>query len=422
MIRAALRRFPFLVNSGYATVTAGSASLLLVLLTVAARFLTAADYGRFRYALALTTIVETIMDVGLGHVTVRAVARDKAAAGRLLGDVLGLKLVWVAVGLAILAVAAPLLRADPQVVRLCYVMGLSSALRSYLLTARGLLQGLDRFDLEAAAVVSDRALLLCAGTAVLWAGYGVLGLAVAFVASRVVMLMAVLLLLRRVIGPVVPRVDLAAWGVLQAAALPLGFFMISLNTYNYIDTVILGVMRSDAETGFYGASYSVYEGLTYAPSILAAVLTPRLSNLFVRDRVAHRSLLMRGLLASTVLGVGLGAITLWAARPILITLFGAAYEPAVAPLRILAGGAVFVFATWILHAGAISTNLDRRLLLTTAVGLAANVILNLVFIPRWGISGAAWATVVAEALTMALLFVQIHRRVGERTGNLEASQ
>jgi O-antigen/teichoic acid export membrane protein len=189
--------------------------------------------------------------------------------------------------------------------------------------------------------------------------------------------------------------------------------MISLNTYNYIDTVILGVIRSDAETGWYGASYSVYEGLTYAPSILAAVLTPRLSYLFVHDRAAHRRLLMRALLASAVLGVGLGAMTLRAAGPILVTLFGAAYEPAVAPLRILAGGALFVFATWILHAGAISTNLDRRLLLTTAVGLAANVILNLVWIPRWGISGAAWATVVAEALTMALLFVQIHRRVGE---------
>jgi Na+-driven multidrug efflux pump len=36
-----------------------------------------------------------------------------------------------------------------------------------------------------------------------------------------------------------------------------------------------------------------------------------------------------------------------------------------------------------------------------------------VFIPRWGISGAASATVAAEALTVALLFVQVHRRLGE---------
>jgi O-antigen/teichoic acid export membrane protein len=404
------RRFPFLVDSGYATITAGSAGLLLVLLTVAGRFLSSGDYGRFSYALALTTIIETIMDIGLGPVTVRAVARDRATADRLFRHVLGLKLVWVAIGLALLGVVAPILRSDPQVIRLCYLMGLSSAVRSYLLTARGLLQGLARFDLEAVVVVADRLLLLTTGGAVLWAGYGLFGLAMAFVASRVAMLFAVMLLLGRIVGPVVPQFDRTAWRALQTAALPLGFFMIALNMYTYIDTVILGVIGTDRETGWYAASYRVYEGLTYAPSILAAVLSPRLSYLFVHDRPMHRHLLMRALLGSMFLGVVLGGIAVWAARLILVSLFGAAYAPAVRPLQILAAGALFVFATWILHAAAISMNLDRRLLLTTAVGLSANVILNLIFIPRWGISGAAGATVIAEAITVALLWIQVHRR------------
>jgi O-antigen/teichoic acid export membrane protein len=195
------------------------------------------------------------------------------------------------------------------------------------------------------------------------------------------------------------------------AALPLGFFMIAMNLYSYIDTVILGVIGTDAETGWYAASYRVYEGLTYAPSILAAVLTPRLSYLFVHDRPAHRDLLTRALIGSVLLGIVLGGIGIWAARPILVTLFTAAYAPAVRPLQILAGGALFVFGTWILHAAAISMTLDRRLLVTTAVGLSANVILNLIFIPRWSISGAAAATVIAEAITVVLLVIQVQRRV-----------
>jgi O-antigen/teichoic acid export membrane protein len=405
------RRFPFLVNSGYATVTAASAALLLVLLTIAGRLLGTADYGRFNYALALTTIIETIMDSGLGQLTVRRVARDRSTAAALFRHVLGLKLVWVALGLALLAVIAPILRSDPQIIRLCYAMGISSAIRSYLLTARGLLQGLDRFDLEAAIVVADRALLLAAGVAVLVAGYGLFGLALAFVLSRAVMLLVVAILLHGVVGSVAPRFDREAWRELQAAALPLGFFMIALNMYSYIDTVILGILRTDAEIGWYAASYRVYEGLTYIPSILAAVLAPRLSYLFVHDRRTHRQLLTRTLLASVLLGVIVGGVALVAARPLLITLFGVAYTPAVAPLRILSGGAVFVFGTWILHAAAISTNLDRRLLLTTTVGLGANVVLNLVLIPGWGISGAAAATVVAEALTVLLLLVQVAHRL-----------
>jgi Na+-driven multidrug efflux pump len=72
-----------------------------------------------------------------------------------------------------------------------------------------------------------------------------------------------------------------------------------------------------------------------------------------------------------------------------------------------------VFATWILHAAAISSNLDRRLLTTTVVGLGANIALNLLLVPPRGIQGAAWATVLAEALTVVLLFVQVWRRVNQ---------
>jgi O-antigen/teichoic acid export membrane protein len=407
------RRFPFLVNSAYATLTNGSNALLLVLLVVAGRWLSVDDYGRFQFALALTQIIENLMDIGLGPVTLRAVARDRDGADRLFRNVLGLKLMWVALGLAVLAGAAPLLRTDPAVIRVCYLMGASSALRSYLLTTRGLLQGLDRFDLEASLVVSDRVLLLVAGAAVLAGGYGLLGLALAFVLTRAGLLAVVLALVRRFLGPIAPRIDVKAWRELQSAALPLGLWLITLTTYNYIDAVILGVMRSDAEVGWYGAAYRLYDGLTYAPAIFSAVITPRLSSLFLTDRFAHRTLFRRTLLGSLAMGIVFGGIVWGAASWLLPFIFGRAYVPGVAPLEILSAGSVFIFATWILHAAAISIDLDHRLLITTLVGLVANVGLNIVLIPRYGISGAAWATVVAEALTASVLFLQVTRRLGE---------
>ena len=68
----------------------------------------------------------------------------------------------------------------------------------------------------------------------------------------------------------------------------------------------------------------------------------------------------------------------------MLLFYGAAYEAAVPPLQVLAGGSIFVFCTWILHAAAIAINLDRRLVATTAIGLVTNVALNIVFIPRCG--------------------------------------
>ena len=411
MLQRLTTRFPHLLNTAYATATAGSAGLLLVLLLVAGRFLGVDDYGRFMYALAVTTIIETVMDIGLAHVTVRAVARDPASAPALFRNVLGLKVAWVCVGLVLVLVSAPLLRSDPVVIRLCYLMGLSSAARSYFLTARGLLQGTNRFDLEAAIVVADRVLLLVLGTATLVMGYDVVALGLSFVIARLLMFVAVTLLLRRLLGSATPTFDREVWRDLQAAALPLGFFMISLNLYSYVDTVILGVMRSNAETGLYGAAYRIYEGLTYPPSIVASLVTPRLSYLFVHDRARVNRLLLRAVSGAAVLGVVIGGVGIVIAAPLVTLLFGPSFAGAARPLQILAGGALFVFCTWILHAAAIATNLDRRLFMTTVIGLGSNVALNLLFIPRWGISGAASATVIAEAVTVTMLIVQLRKHL-----------
>ncbi len=404
-------RLSFLKSSGYASITAGSAVMLVALTMIAGRWLPASEYGKFSFAIALATIVETLMDIGLGPVTVRTVARNGEGAGAFFRHVLGLKIAWGALGLVALLIAAPIMRHDPTVIRACYLMGISSAIRSYVLSARGLLQGLNRFDLEAITVIADRGLLLLLGTLVLIAGYGLLGLSIAFVVARVLMFVVVTLIVNRVTGSAVPTYDRAVWIELQSAALPLGFFLITLTLYTYIDTVILGIMRTDAETGWYAASYRVYEGLMYAPSAFATVLTPRFSQMYVNDRAALRSLFRRSLIGSALMALIIGGGGLILARPMMLLFYGQAYEAAVPPLKVLAGGSIFVFCTWILHSAAIAMNLDRRLVGTTAIGLVANIGLNIAFIPSRGITGAAWATVIAEAVTVTLLYLQVHRRL-----------
>jgi len=82
-------RLSFLKSSGYASITAGSAVMLVALTMIAGRWLPASEYGKFSFAIALATIVETLMDIGLGPVTVRTVARNGEGAGAFFRHVLG---------------------------------------------------------------------------------------------------------------------------------------------------------------------------------------------------------------------------------------------------------------------------------------------------------------------------------------------
>jgi O-antigen/teichoic acid export membrane protein len=117
------------------------------------------------------------MDFGLHQVTVRAIARDP-------GSLRHTAIVAWPPALVLLMVATNTLRKEPDVRMACYLTGGASIFRSYMLTIRGVLQGLERFGWESIVVIADRVLLLTLGTYALWSGAGLRGLTIAFVAAR----------------------------------------------------------------------------------------------------------------------------------------------------------------------------------------------------------------------------------------------
>ena len=51
------------------------------------------------------------------------------------------------------------------------------------------------------------------------------------------------------------------------AGIPIGVYYVTLNIYNYVDTLMISMMRDSTEVGWYSASYKVYEGLMIIPVI-----------------------------------------------------------------------------------------------------------------------------------------------------------
>jgi O-antigen/teichoic acid export membrane protein len=392
-----------LKNTVFAGISTTSNVLMLLLQIAAARSLGDEVFGKFYYALSFGTIFETLMDFGLHQVAIRAIARDRSSALRIFRNSLGLKLVWAVGALTLLVATATILNGEADVRLACYLIGGSLVLRSYMLTIRGVLMGLERFGWDAVVVITDRLLLLLAGVAALWMGTGLRGLVIAFVVSRAVALAFAAILARRQIGPVGISLEPQLWRDLQRTAVPLGLFLVVINLYSRIDSVMLGLWRTKVETGVYGNAYSIYEGLTYLPSVLAAVLSPRLSNLFVTDRRKHRLLALGGLGLTAGLALVVGAVVFAFAQPIEVALFGAEFAASAVPLRVLSAGLPLVYAIWILHAIAISMNREKLLLTTGIVGLAAKVALNAYLIPFHGAFGAAVAVILGEAVSIGVL-------------------
>lgn len=86
-------------------------------------------------------------------------------------------------------------------------------------------------------------------------------------------------------------------------------------------------------------------------------------------------------------------------------MFGPAYEGAGAVLKVYVWSTVFVFLMIASQAQLLSQAKTTHIVVVrTLVGAATNIGLNLLLIPRMGITGAAWATVISYAVAVFFFY------------------
>jgi len=186
------------------------------------------------------------------------------------------------------------------------------------------------------------------------------------------------------------------------------FLFAGLFSYIYarIDQVMLQHYLNSAAVGIYDVAVKVSNASNFLPTITIAALFPAI----VQAKKHDRSQYLRRYYSLTIL---VGATTLLTAlcifilaRPIILILFGDAYAPSILLLRIyIWAGAIAIVGT-LVQQYLITENLGWVHLILTAIGAVANIGLNLFLIPRYGVMGAAFATLFSyPIIPLGLLFL-----------------
>ena len=192
-------------------------------------------------------------------------------------------------------------------------------------------------------------------------------------------------------------------------ALPYGFKAYVANltaflTYR-IDLLLVNFFLGAASTGLYVAAIRMVEQLWLISQAVSTVILPRLASM-VDDEEESRHL--APLIARYVLWVtGVSAILVALFADFLLeVLFGVPFKAAASVLHILLPGiVVFSVARIISNALAARGKVSINLCISFGV-LVGNAILNYIFIPRYGMEGAATATFATYTIaTIAFLLV-----------------
>ena len=395
-----------LKNAGALTLARGVTAVLALVTTVyLAHVLEPERYGILSWGLAFLTYFSFAADLGLSVYGTREVARDPARADALVGHTLLLRSGTALAAFVIYAAIVGSLSKPPLFKLVVLVQGLT--LFANVVGVGWVYHGLERLGIVALRNVAASVVTL-AGVLLLVRNPDDVVLAAAVSVAAVALPgMWLLITYVREFGRPRFRVDVKAWRAILTPSLPIAasLFLIMINTN--MDQLMLGVIRTDEEVGWYAAAYRLLTAALIPSQIIFQAFLPALSNV-LGDATAMRARARDYVQALFAIGFPLAASALLA--PDLIAIFGEAYAPAAPTLAMLLGGVALMYASGALGSTLLAWDKQRTHMKVVAGGAIANIALNLVLIPRFGIEGAATATLTSEALVLVGLGI-VHFRL-----------
>ncbi|NQT04251.1 MAG: oligosaccharide flippase family protein [Planctomycetes bacterium] len=172
---------------------------------------------------------------------------------------------------------------------------------------------------------------------------------------------------------------------------------------NYrLDIFIVAYFLTTTDVGYYALAVGLAEKLWMLPGSIATILFPRVSSIKIQDannltpKVSRNTLFIMLLLA-----LGL----LFVCKPVIRIMYGFAYLPSVKPFMLLLPGIVALGVGKIFTADLAGRGRPEFGTLAAFVSLAINICLNIWFIPKWGIAGAAFASTIAYSLATLIALI-----------------
>ncbi len=167
------------------------------------------------------------------------------------------------------------------------------------------------------------------------------------------------------------------------------------------DILLVKYLAGDTATGLYSLASSMTDFIYTFPTVVGMILFPMLSSTATMEGRWRRARKTMAGIALIMSVISLTAALL--ATPAIRIAFGSRYLPAVPAFLVLCVAIVFYGANSVISIFFSSCGQPWFSVFVWIGGAVLNIGLNLVVIPRWGIVGAAYSSLITY---MALFFVQ----------------
>lgn len=359
-------------------------------------------YGKYTFGLTYILMFSVLANFGLESLFIRETARDKKNI-ELIHDIFQLKIVLALITIVATIFSASILHYPSDTMKVLYILcgGLFFQILSESLLS--VYRSIERMHITAVSSAFFRLFSAIFIAISIYTQFGFYGIVAAFSIGNALVFIGVSLFFRREFKAIDFRINLSQWLILMKQGLP--FYLSALLTMFYIrvNIIMLSKLVSDTEIGFYMASLNLVENLYFIRIAFNTSIFPAFSRMYGVSSDSLKKAYIKITKYLIILSVAVSIGTILVSEKVISLIYGSEFLPAVPVLNILIFLWVFSFFSNTQSSLLFSIQKETSQLRIMFVACLVNIILSYVLIKWYGYIGAAYASVLTEAIVVILI-------------------
>ena len=372
--------------------------LKMLLIVYAARKLGAEGWGTFAYALSVASLLMILSDVGIGTLITRNASQKDENYRTFISAALLLKGIVLAISIILVILISPHISNIKEAVVLFPIIGLIFLFDSIRDVGFAINRMLEKMEREMIIKVIMNSIILVLGITLIKANPLPISIAVAYVIGSGVSAVLIIWILRKDILEFIVKINVDTLKLVIKTTLPLAIVVLVGTIMGNTDIYMLGIWKTPEEIGIYSAAQRFFQFIIIIPSMIATATLPLMSRLANKDNEKFKKVLENtlSLFMVIVIPIALGGLIL--ASQIIPFTFGPQYLTAIPVLQILMVMLLVSSPLILLINSVFAYNEQRKLVSANIFGVLINILFNLLLIPRFGVTGAALATLASTSI------------------------
>ena len=358
-----------------------------------ARYLGPTDFGVYSFVFSFLGMFSVFLDLGFGTVLIREISKNKEKTKEYIETSLGFKIILSVVVASVIIIVINLLGYQSVTRNLVYLSILWIIFESLAGTIFAALRGWQNLRYEAIGSILNKGAYVSIGLLFILLKLPLIAFSVPLVVGGLLYL----------IYPLFVTKKFFKLGIALNKKIICDFFKVSVSLifgsifatiFTAINIILISYFSSDYSAGIFSAAFRIPMAILFLPSALGASIFPVFSSLVQKDRKRLMFIFEKSMFYMIFLSLPIIFASLVLGNKIISLMYGKEFIASTIPFNIIMSALLFLFLDFLFSSLLTALDKQKQNAVLRAIGLAVNIILCFLLIPKYSYIGGAIAFTV----------------------------